>query len=148
MTLQESNKQLVQRFYDELWNKGNLDVADEIFAQDFIGHAPGNTDDTRGPEGVKKLVKMFRKATPDMKIVIDAQYAEGDKVGSQFTITGTQTGMWMGVRPTGRKIRMTGIAITRIKDGMVVSDWGEFDILGVLIQLGVVPGPPQANGGT
>ena len=146
-SIEERNKQRVQYFYEELWNKGRLEVADEVFAPDFVGHAPGSQDDTKGPEGVKKVVTMFRKATPDVKLVIDAQYAEGDKVGSRFTLTGTQTGSLMGIRPTGRPIKMYGMAITRFNDeGMVVSDWGEFDLLGVLAQIGVMPTPPQPEG--
>lgn len=139
----EVTKAVVQRFYKELWSEGNLDLADELFAQDFIGHAPGNTA-TRGPEGVKRLVSEWRAGVPDMTLQIHAQVAEGSRVATRFTGRGTHRGPWLGVPPTGKEVSLSGIAITRVVDGKVVSDWGEFDVMGLLQQLGVIqrPGAP------
>jgi steroid delta-isomerase-like uncharacterized protein len=142
----ERNKAIVRRFYEELWNQGRMETADELFDEDFVGHAPGNAADSRGPDGVKKLIEMWRTAAPDLHVEIISQHAEGDKVATHFTCAGTQTGELMGIPPTGRFGVMAGIAITRIKDGKVVSDWGEFDLLGLMQQLGVVPGGPRTNG--
>jgi len=136
----ERNKAIVRRFYEELWNEGRMETADELFDENFIGHAPGNAEDSRGPEGVKKLINMWRTAAPDLKVEIISQQAEGDKVATRFTCAGTQTGPLMGIDPTGNYGVMAGIAITRIVDGKVMSDWGEFDLLGLMQQLGVVPG--------
>jgi steroid delta-isomerase-like uncharacterized protein len=142
-SLGERNKAIVRRFYEELWNEGRMETADELFDVDFVGHAPGNAEDSRGPEGVKKLIRMWREAAPDLKVEIVSQQAEGDKVATRFTCAGTQTGELMGIAPTGNFGVMAGIAITRIENGKVMSDWGEFDLLGLMQQLGVIPG---ANG--
>jgi len=144
----ERNKALVRRFYQELWNEGRLEVADELFDAEFVGHAPGSPEDARGPEGVKKLVEMWRTAAPDLSVEIVSQFAEDDRVATRFVCTGTQTGPLLGFPPTGRRASMAGMAITRFRDGMIVSDWGEFDLMGLMQQLGVVPGPPGRNGGT
>ena len=138
----ERNKAIVRRFYQELWNEGRMEVADELFHADFVGHAPGAPEDTRGPEGVKILVEAWRTAAPDLRVEIESQHAEGDRVATRFTCTGTQTGPLLGIPPTGRRASMAGIAITHVRDGKVVSDWGEFDLLGLMQQLGVAPGPP------
>lgn len=141
------NMRVVQRFYDELWNKGNLDIADELFSPDFKGHAPGDTG-ANGPEGVKQFVATWRAAFPDLTITIDDQYEEGEAVGTRFTCRGTQTGSLYGIPPSGNAITMYGMAITHIVDGKVTSDWGEFDVLGLLMQMGIIPsGPPQGQSG-
>ena len=143
----EATKAVVRRFYRELWSAGMLEVADELFADNFIGHAPGNTL-TRGPDGVKKLVSDWRAGVPDMSLEIHAQVAEGSRCATRFTGTGTHKGPWFGIPATGKEVSLSGIAITRVIDGKVVSDWGEFDIMGLLQQLGVVkrPGGPPPGG--
>jgi steroid delta-isomerase-like uncharacterized protein len=138
----EETKRVVREFYEELWNKGDLDRTEEYFAADFVGHAPGNTG-AKGPEGVKKLISEWREGIPDMELEIHAQHAEGSKVGTRFTGRGTHKGTFMGIPATGKEASLSGIAITRVVDGEVVSDWGEFDILGMLQQLGVVKPPGQ-----
>jgi steroid delta-isomerase-like uncharacterized protein len=136
----EASKAVVRRFYAELWSEGRLDVADELFAPDFIGHAPGNSL-TRGPAGVKKLIGDWRTGVPDLRLEIHAQVAEGSRCTTRFTGHGTHQGLWLGIPPTGKEVSLSGIAITRIVDGKVVSDWGEFDVMGLLQQLGVVQRP-------
>ena len=133
----EDAKRVVQRFYDELWTQGKLEVADELFAQDFVGHAPGGG--TRGPEGVKGLVADWRDGVPDMVLEIHAQHAEGTRVATRFTGRGKHTGTLLGVPATGKDASLSGIAITRVVDGQVISDHGEFDVVGMFGQLGVAP---------
>ena len=136
----EETKAVVRRFYQELWTEGRLEVADELFSPEFIGHAPGNGL-TRGPEGVRKLVGGWRDGVPDMEIEIHAQVAEGSRCATRFTGRGTHKGFWLGIPATGKEVSLSGIAITRVIDGQVVSDWGEFDVMGLLQQLGVVKRP-------
>lgn len=136
--LAERNKRVVQRFYEEMWNEGNLEVADEVFSPEFVGHAPGDLG-VRGPDGVKGFVQQWRDAFPDLHIAIEAQYAEGERVGTRFRCTGTHEGDLFGIPPTYESAVMYGAAITRVVDEKVVSDWGEFDILGTLQQLGIIP---------
>jgi steroid delta-isomerase-like uncharacterized protein len=143
----EANKKIVQRFYKEIWNEGKLDVADEVFAPHFLGEAPGSAG-THGPAEVKQFVGNYRTGFPDLNVKIDDQIAEGDLVGSRFTITGTHRGNFMGIPPTNKWIQITGMAMTRIENGMVVADRGEFDMIAAFQQLGLVPArPPGGPGG-
>jgi steroid delta-isomerase-like uncharacterized protein len=136
----EEAKRVVTEFYAELWTKGNLDAADDYFAEDFVGHAPSNTGAV-GPAGVKELVATWRRGVPDMKIEIHAQHAEGSRVGTRFSGSGRHDGEFLGIPATGKDATLSGIAITRVVDGKVVADWGEFDMIGLFQQLGVTPQP-------
>ena len=143
---QERNKKIVQRFYQEIWNEGKFEVADEIFALDFRGESPGSPG-TRGPAEVKQFIAMFRNAFPDFRIEINDQIAEGDIVGSRFVVSGTHRRPFMGIPPTNKPMRMMGMAMTRFRDGMIYADRGEFDMLGAFQQLGVIPSRPPGGGG-
>ena len=78
--MSEENKAIARRVTEELFNRGNLDVADELFAPNFVDHDPASPEDIRGPEGMKQFIAMYRGAFPDIHIVIEDQVAEGDKV--------------------------------------------------------------------
>jgi predicted ester cyclase len=128
-------------------NEGRLEVADELFDEDFVGHAPWSPEDSRGPKASRSSWRRGGRQRSDLRIEIISQFAEDERVATRFVCTGTQTGPMFGFPPTGRRGSMAGMAITRFSDGMIVSDWGEFDLLGLMQQLGVVPGPPDGNGG-
>ena len=139
----EANKVLVRRFFEELWNQGNLVVADELLAPEHLHHFPG--EDIHGPDGVKHLISGLRSAFPDFHLSTDDVIAEADQVVMRFTIRGTHQGEGMGLPPTGKRVVYTGIDIFRISGGKIVERWGEVDMLGLLQQLGVVPAPGQAD---
>jgi steroid delta-isomerase-like uncharacterized protein len=136
----EENKVLVRRLGEEVWSKGNLAVADELLATNFVFHyaPPGLASDR---EGYKQLVSMVRAAYPDRQITIEDLIAEGDKVAYRWSWRGTHTGEIHGIAPTGKQVTMTGISINRIEGGKIVEEWGEMDRLGLMQQLGVVPPP-------
>jgi len=134
----EENKAIVRRVFEELFNQGKLDVAGEIFAADYVFHAPLAAE-VRGPEGFKQFVSMYRTAFPDLQYTIEDQIAEGDEVVTRWTATGTHRGELMGIAPTGKQGRVTGISIGRVARGKIVEDWANWDALGMLQQLGVVP---------
>ncbi len=140
----EENKAISRRILDELWNKGNLDIIDELFASDYVNHnaPPGLTPDR---EGFRQFVTMYRSAFPDVQMTIVDQIAEGDKVADRFIAQGPHTGELMGIPPTGKRSTVTGIIIGRYAGGKTVEVWSEFDQLGMLQQLGVVPTPGQAG---
>jgi steroid delta-isomerase-like uncharacterized protein len=140
----EDNKALMGRIY-EVFNTGNLALADEVIAADAVDHQamPGMAP---GREGFKQLVTMFRAAFPDLECIIEDMLAEGDKVVTRLTMRGTHQGELMGIAPTGRPITVTGIDIVRFAQGQVVEHWGNQDDLGMLQQLGVVPAPGQGSG--
>jgi predicted ester cyclase len=134
----EENKQLVRRFYDEI-DKGNLDVIDELVAEDYLDHNPPPFPGLGiGREGVKQAFKIFWEATPGHHHIED-QIAEGDKVVTRLTSYGKHDGDLPGAPRTGNDLKMTSITIHRIADGKLVEKWAEKDMIGFLKQIGVMP---------
>ncbi len=140
----EENKAMVRRAVEEVFNKGNFAILDELFASDYVDHVAG-AQEVRGPEGMKQFATTYRTAFPDLDITIEDQIAEGDKVVTRWTGRGTHQGELEGIPPTGKQATVTGIAIDRIVNGKVVETWDQFDTLGMMQQLGVVPAPERAG---
>jgi steroid delta-isomerase-like uncharacterized protein len=143
----EQNKALVQRFYEEVWRRGNLDVADEIFAHDYVRHDLRATEAAPGPEGQKQIASAFRAAFPDLSFDVEILVAEGEHVAARWTAAGTHTGPWGPNEPTGRSVRFSGVNIFRLDGGRVVELWNHRDDLGLREQLGipVFAGAPPAK---
>jgi steroid delta-isomerase-like uncharacterized protein len=135
----EENKALVRRFY-EGWNKRNLNQMMDLIAPDGVDHAlpPGFPP---GVEGVRKLLTMYQEAFPDIHIQIEDMIAEGDKVVTRMTATGTNTGEYMGMPASGKRINVPGIDILRVTNGKLVEHWHNEDNLGMMQQLGAIPMP-------
>jgi steroid delta-isomerase-like uncharacterized protein len=137
----EQNKATIQRWYLEIFNQNRLDVADEINTSTYTTHdlyaPPGGFG--VGPQATKNIVSLYRAAFPDVQFTIDAQIAEGDKVATRWTATGTNTGSFNGMPPTNRRITISGISIERFEDGKMAETWVNWDFLGMLQQLGVIP---------
>lgn len=131
-------KATARRYIEEVWNDGNLALIDEMFAPDYINHAP-SIGQMAGPEGIKQLIASFRNAAPDLRLTIDDMLAEGDRVVTRWTAQGTHQGELMGVPPTGKRITVTAIVIDRIADGRIVEHWSGRDDLGFYQQLGLIP---------
>jgi len=144
----EQNKATARRWSEELWGKGNLAVADEIIAPDYVRHDPGDPFPARGPDDVKRIVTMLRTMLPDLNIQIEAMVAEGELVVSRYTTTATDTRGFMAKPPTGRTIRTSAMQMFRFANGKIVESWAARDDLGVLVQLGHLPpmGPPKDVG--
>jgi steroid delta-isomerase-like uncharacterized protein len=142
----QENKALVQRFVEESFNRGNLNVVDEVYAPSFIAHDPGHLEEARSPEYAKQFVGMYRSAFPDGHAVVDDLISEGDRVAYRWTYRGTHQGELMGIAPTGKQVTITGITIYRISGGKVEEEWNNFHQLGLLQQLGVAPTPEEAAG--
>jgi len=134
----EENKAKQRRVWEEAFNKGDLSVADELFAPNYVYHGPIGME-YKGPEGFKQMVTMFRNAFPDLHVTVEDMVAEGDKVVSRFTFTGTHKGELMGIAPTGKQVTIAGTVIVRWVGGKEVEAWGSEDLLGMMQQLGVVP---------
>ena len=142
----EENKALLRRSVEEVFSaQGDLDVADEIYAPNYVGHNPLDPEDARGPEGAKEQARMYRSAFPDVRLNIEEQVAEGDRVVTRWIGSGTHQGEMMGIAPTGNQIRVDGITISRIQDGKVVEDWELFNALGLMQQLDAVATPEEAQ---
>ena len=136
--MSEENKALVRRYYEEFFNKGNLSVADELIAPDFVSHALGERREG-GPEGVKQFVTIVRTGFPNFNVTIEDQLAEDDKVETRFMMSGTHHGQRMGAAPTGKQVTTEGICIQRIAEGKIVERWGHVDRLAMAQQMGVIP---------
>lgn len=138
----EDNKHLIRRLYEET-DKQNFAAMDEFFSADLIDHDPPPIPDLKpGLEGIKQSFKVFASAYPDGTHVIHDLIAEGDRVVVRVSGTGTQTGEFKGIKPTGKKVEMTGIVIYRIEGGKIVERWAQHNFLGfVMQQLGVVSLP-------
>ncbi|MFW5942870.1 MAG: ester cyclase, partial [Chloroflexota bacterium] len=134
-TQSERNKQITRHFIEEVLNKGNLDVMDELMAPDFVSHSHG----TKGREAYRAVLEGIRRAFPDLQGTIDIMVAEGEWVAVRTTVAHTHLGPFMGVEPTGVHGTHTGMAFVRIVDGQMVEFWEEADMLGLLQQLGAVP---------
>ena len=126
----------MRRFYEEVWQKGNLDVADEVFARDYVRHDLRPTSALPGPEGQKHIASAFRAAFPDLRFDVELVIAEGDYVAARWAASGTHTGAWGAVEPTGRSVAFTGVNIFRFEGGRVVEIWNHRDDLGLQEQLG------------
>ncbi len=142
--MSEENKALVRRFFEN-YPKGYESLVDEFIAEDFVDHNPQGPNIAPGREGVKQVTAGRLSAFPDMKVTVDAQVAEGDKVVNRMTITGTQQGEFMGIPATGKSFSMGAVAIFRIEDGRIAERWGHSDAMGMMQQLGAAPPPPGTS---
>ena len=131
--MSEENKALARRVSGELYNsRGTLDAADDIYAPDVVAHDPNSPGDMHGPEGVKHFASGFR-AFPDRQSTVEDQIAEGDKVVTRYTFSGTHQGEFLGIPPTGNRVQMTGMYMSRISGGKIVEEWNNYDLLGLMI---------------
>jgi len=137
----ETNKAIERRIFEEVWNQGALDVADELLAADCIVHTPPNPD-TVGTEAFKGMVGMYLAAFPDLQWTTEDIIAEGDKVVIRWTATGTHQGELMSIPASGRQVTWTGMTIYRFADGKIVENWWAYDALGMMQQItGPLPFP-------
>jgi predicted ester cyclase len=140
----EENKALFRRTYEELLNGGDLSVAEDLVAPDFMNHeaAPGRD---RGPESMRGLATMLRTAFPDLHFEIEELIAEGDRVAGRLAMSGTHEGPLMGTPPTGRSVRQDHMHFVRFRDGKAIEHWGVRDDLGMMKQLGLMPEPQRSE---
>ena len=137
----EKNKVVARRFLEELWNRSNFAVVDELLARDYDGHS---STVIRGPDGAVAFIPVMRAAFPDFQFKVLDQIAEGDKVATRWNLVGTHEGPFQGTPPSGRRVEMRGITIFRLAGGRLVEGWTNEDVLGLLQQIGAVPAPVQA----
>ena len=144
--MSEENKAIARRALEEVFSgQGNVDVADELFAPDYVGHDPASLEDIRGPEGVKEFASMYRNAFPDVQMSVQEQVAEGDMVATRWIASGTHQGDLMGIAPTGNRVTVAGTSVERIVDGKIEETWDNYDALGMMQQIGAIPSPEEAQ---
>jgi steroid delta-isomerase-like uncharacterized protein len=133
----EANKQLVRRFYEQVWALGNVDFAADVFAEDYVRHDLRPTEASPGAAGQARIARQFRQAFPDLQWRVDLVLAEDDLVAARWTAAGTNTGGWGGRPATGKRAEFSGVNIFRFGlHGKVVEIWNHRDDLGLMEQLG------------
>jgi steroid delta-isomerase-like uncharacterized protein len=137
--MSEQNKALVRRYNDDFWGKGDESLVEELFAETLVDHNPAGNDLPPGREGMRQALANFRTAFPDLTTSLEHLIAEGDKVVLRWRARGTHEGDLMGIPATGKQVTLSGIDILRIENGKIAERWAEYDNLGLLQQLGVVP---------
>jgi steroid delta-isomerase-like uncharacterized protein len=135
----KDNKARSRRFFEEVWNRGNMGVLDELIAPELVDHDPAAPGLPAGREGFRQWVTMVRDAFPDVHFTIDDQIAEGDRVVTRWTARGTQRGPFLGIPASGKQVTVTGIALARYANGQNTENWVSWDRLGMLQQLGALP---------
>jgi steroid delta-isomerase-like uncharacterized protein len=137
----EQNKATSRRWYIDMFSEGRPEVADQICTADYLNvdpyAPPGGWP--RGPEGSKAVLATYRTAFPDLQFTVEDQVAEGDKVVTRWTARGTNTGPLPTVPATGRSAVVTGISVERYVDGKIAESRVNWDFMGMLQQLGVIP---------
>jgi predicted ester cyclase len=143
--MSEENKALVRRFVEEVVNAGNVDRADGFVTADYIEHQqlPG-AEGRQGIDVAKAFLSMMRGAFPDYRFAIEDLVAEGDTVVARVSVSGTHRGELMGLAPTGRRVRTSGIEVFRFERGKMAEHWAAFDALGMMRQIGMIPVPGPA----
>ncbi len=139
----EHNKQIVLRWKDEIWNKRNMNIIDELYASDYIGHIAFSPGPIRGREAFKQLIAGTLAAFDDIQLTSQFLIAEGDMVAAYDTIRLKHTGVFQEIPPTGKEATFTSTDIHRIVDGKIVEQWTEGNTLSLLRQLGVIPAREQ-----
>ena len=137
------NKAIVRRFIEEVLSGNQVAQVETLVAPHYINHLlpPGMA---QGPEGEKAFIGMFRSAFPDFRMTVEDLLGEADRVAGRWVFTGTHTGAFQGIPPTGHRVTMTGMNIFRLENGQIVDNQSNFDQFGLLQQLGVIPTPEPA----
>jgi steroid delta-isomerase-like uncharacterized protein len=133
--------QVMKRYYDEIWNKGDASVIDELMAPQYENHDPSTPGTTiRGRDAFKGLLQSYKQSFPDLTFVVKEQHVADDVVITRWTAQGTHKAALMGVPATGIKGEpVTGITITRFEGDRIVDDYAVWDTLGLLRSLGAIP---------
>lgn len=144
----EENKALARRYMEEVYAKGNLDVVDELLAEDIQDHEEFVDQKPAGRAGIKELVRAFRKAFPDISVTIDDLAAEGDRVFIRCSWEGTHQGELMGIEASGKRVFFTSMDEIRFGDARIKEHWGVTDSMGLMMQLGAIPASIEYPGGS
>jgi steroid delta-isomerase-like uncharacterized protein len=134
----DANKELARRFVQEIFVDGNADAVDELVAEDFVPHTWPSTGDGRGD--LKRAIERVSRGLSDAAFTIEDMIAEADRVAVRLTAGARQTGEFMGMPPSGKSYRIGEIHVFRIRDGKISEHWHQFDSMGMMSQLGALPG--------
>ncbi len=146
-TEQERNKAVVLKMFEEMWNNGNLDLVDEILAEDFVDYPPKRyfTTPLQGRESLYDAVKGFREGMSNFHFEMLRMTAEGNRVFYLGRATGTHDGNLFGAPASGKQVNVVGINEFHLENGKIVERWGVFDVLGMMQQIGMIPSGPGGH---
>lgn len=136
-----TNERTYRQWFDDVWNRGELELLNDLFHPDFVLHSPASPEPIRGIAGYKSFVETIRSAFPDVIVTIDDVLPAGETVVGRMTMRMTHTGPYFGIPPTNARVTATQMIWARFEDGRVREAWQEVDALGMLAQLGVIPPP-------
>lgn len=139
----EANLAILGKFAEAV-NTGNFDLFKDAVSAENVDHDPADGQ-VQGPEGYRIFFSGLRTAFPDLSVALETAVADDDSIAFAYTLTGTQTGPLDGLAPTGRKVKIRGLQISKFKDGKMVERWGSSDTLGMLQQLGAIAQPGKAR---
>jgi predicted ester cyclase len=137
--MSEHNKRLARRALQEIYAKGDLELADDLVHSQFLDHEPAHPERPTGPESVKQTVRSLQSTFGGLRFEVEDEIAEGDKVVQRVVMSGRHTGPLIGREPTGKEFAVRHTYIWRIADDKIVEHWGSRDDLGLLAQLGLLP---------
>ena len=135
------NRQIAQRFMEECWNQGKLDMVRELVSSRCTYHDPVFPSLTSGADNLKRHIESCKNGFPDLKFTIDDTIAERNEVVIHWTARGAHKGQFLGMAPTNRKATVSGTSIFRIDGGKIVEQWADWNLLSLLEQLGVASAP-------
>ncbi len=138
MNVLDENRQIVTRYFEEVWNQGKLDVLDELLSPEYMNHNPGFEKPKPGPDGLKPIVSEIRKGFPDLKYIIEKMLVTDDYVAAYVIMTGTHIGNFFGISPTGKNIKVYQMQFERIANGKMIEHWRVTDDLSLMKQLGQI----------
>ncbi len=134
--MSQDHREFIRRWFEEVWNQGRASAIDEMMAADAVNHGFG---DKKDKAEFKAFHTAYRDAFPDVHIQTDDIAVDGDMVAVRYSGTATHSGNGLGFAATGRPVTFRGMSFVRIEGGKIVEGWNNFDQLGMLQQLGVVP---------
>ena len=144
VSVAEVNKEIVRRLNSEIWNGGNLDLVDELYAEDYVRHQVGYPEELQGREGLKQFLTLLRQAFPTFECTTANLVATGDIVVHYGQVCrGIHQGEWMGMPPSGKELEFSVMDTHRLVDGKVVEDWIEYDSAAFMNVLGLELVPAQ-----
>src|SRR5258708_28500955 len=134
-----------RRVFEEVWNNKKIDAVAQLMAASYVHHDPQCPGVSSGVEGYKQFVSHYLNACRDLHFTIDDEVADEQTIVSRWTATGTHQGDLPGIPRTGRKFSVTGITMARVKNGKFIESWNNWDALGLMQQLGDLPGEPTSR---
>ena len=128
----------VHRWFEQVWNQGNLDAIDQMMAPDAAMHGLGEGAGVNGAEAFKAFATRMRSAFPDMRITVVETIEEGDMIAGRWTATMTHQGDDLGIAATGKRVGVTGMSMARLQGGVMIEGWNNWDTMALMEQIGAL----------